>query len=108
MTVTGPLPVIRETIPGDGRTAVLDEMGAPLGGIRYRYSTATAVIDGKKGILYIAVDPDPDPADWAAVVGLIRAVGWDNGVGPHHEDPGAPAFDALRGVWMWRLDYASR
>jgi|SRR5579859_1347646 len=107
MTMTGPMPVIRATIPGDSRTAVLDEMGAPLGGIRYRYPTATAVIDTKKGVLFIAVDPDPAPEDWGAIVGLIRAVGWDNGVGPHYDDPGPPYLcDDLRGVWMWRLEYA--
>jgi hypothetical protein len=81
-------------------------MGCPLSrGIWRTYATADAVIDPATGVLFIACDPEPDPGDWAGVVGLIRAVGYDNGTYPHQDDPGEPEFDALAGVWMWRLEY---
>jgi hypothetical protein len=86
--------------------AALVMMGAPfVGGIWRGYPTADAVIDTRAGALYIACDMEPDPGDWAAVTGLIRAVGYDNGTWPHSDDPGEPVFDALAGVSTWRLEY---
>jgi len=107
MTTTGPLPAITETSTTE-RMAALVMMGSPFSrGIWRSYPTADAVIDTDRGVLFIACDIDPDPGDWAAMVGLIRAVGWDNGAWPHSDDPGEPALDALAGVCTWRLQYVS-
>lgn len=106
MTTTGPLPAIGETSTSTQRMAALVMMGSPFSrGIWRTYATADAVIDTDRGILFVAVDMDPDPGDWANIVGLIRAVGWDNGTWPHSDDPGEPEFDALAGVCTWRLEY---
>lgn len=107
MTTTGPLPAIRDPQAGDERLALLDRMGARQGDrfSRYHYPTADAIIDPGRGVLFIAVDPDPDPADWAAVCGLIRAVGFTDGGLPHRKDPGEPGQDELSGVYTWRLEY---
>ena len=117
MTTTGPLPAIREdcsyteyVVPrSDARLALLHHMGAVPGSmIRYHYPTADAVIDPDRGVLLIAVDPEPDPADWAAVCGLIQAVGFTDGSLPHRKDPGEPDQDPLSGVFTWRLEYADQ
>lgn len=107
MTTTGPLPALRAGGVSSGhRMAVLEHMGALCSeSVHYEYATADAVIDTCRGVLYIAVDLDPDPADWAAVCGLIAAVGWDNGSGQHSSDPGEPGFDPLGQVCTWRLEY---
>lgn len=106
MTTTGPLPAIGETSTSTERMAALVMMGSPFSrGIWRTYATADAVIDTDRGVLFVAVDMDPDPGDWAAVTGLIRAVGFDNGSWPHSDDPGEPIFDALAGVYTWRLEY---
>ena len=106
MTTTGPLPAIRETSTSAERMAALVMMGSPFSKGTWRtYATADAVIDTDRGVLFIAVDQEPDPGDWAAIVGLIRAVGFDNGSHPHSDDPGEPEFDALAGVYTWRLEY---
>ena len=36
---------------------------------------------------------------------LISAVGYDNRAWPHRRYPGEPDYDALSGVYMWRLEY---
>lgn len=106
MTTTGPLPAIRDSITGAQRMATLEHMGAFCEDvIPYGYVTADAVIDPCRGVLFIAADPEVDPGDWAAIVGLIHAVGWDNGSHPHSDDPGEPFWDALGGVCTWRLEY---
>jgi hypothetical protein len=108
MTTTGPLPIVRDPAADDRRLALLDKMGARSAGrfSRYRFPTADAVIDPVRGVLFIAVDIDPDPADWSAVVGLIRAVGFTDGTAPHPRDPGEPEFHGLDAVYTWRLEYA--
>jgi len=110
MTQTGPLPAVELEAPGASdsaaRMAALVMMGSPFSkGVWRSYGTADAVIDTDRGVLLIAVDQECDPADWAAVVDLIRIVGWDNGTRPNSDDPGEPSFDALAGVWTWRLEY---
>jgi hypothetical protein len=106
MTTTGPLPAVGEQSTSTERVAALVMMGSPFSrGIWRTYPTADAVIDTDRGILFMAVDMDVDPGDWAAMVGLIHAVGWDNGTWPHSDDPGVPDFDNLSGVWCWRLEY---
>jgi hypothetical protein len=86
--------------------AALVMMGCPFERGAWRsYPTADAVIDTDRGILFIACDQDPDPCDWAAVVGLIRAVGFDNGGYPCPDDPGEPVLDPLGQVCTWRLEY---
>jgi hypothetical protein len=107
---TGDLPVIRPAGYPEScsaaRMAALVMMGAPFSkGIWRTYPTADAVIDQDRGILFMAVDLEPSPGDWAAMVGLIRAVGWDNGCWPHSDDPGTPGFDPVGGVNTWRLEY---
>lgn len=102
MSDTLPLPAIVEFA---GREVVLLKIGAPFnGGIWHRYPTADAVIDLDQEILFIAADIDPAPADWAAICGLIGAVGFSNGTHGHQGDPGEPRFDALAGVCTWRLE----
>lgn len=110
MTTTGPLPAVREEVFSGQRMAVLEHMGALCSdGISYRYATADAVADPCRGVLYIAVDQDPDPGDWDQVCRLIAAVGWDNGSqGPHSGDPGEPELDPLGRVCTWKLEYGSR
>jgi hypothetical protein len=106
MIDTGPLPAVKQESSSAERMASLVMMGAPFTrGIWRSYSTADAVIDRDKGILFIACDPEPASADWAAIVGLIRAVGYDNGTWPHSDDPGEPFHDALSDVWTWELHY---
>ena len=108
MVNTGPIPAIR--VPdAQERLALLDRMGARLGErfTRYHFPTADAVIDPVRGVLYIACDLDPDPADWQAICGLIRAVGFTDGKLPHRRDPGEPELDELSGIYTWRLEYAS-
>jgi hypothetical protein len=86
--------------------AALVMMGSPFSrGVWRNYETADAVIDTEKGVLYIAVDLECEPGDWAAIVDLIRIVGWDNGRRPNGDDPGEPVFDTLAGVCTWRLEY---
>ena len=106
MTTTGPLPAIQVPF-ADERLALLKRMGVRQGDrfTLYQYPTATAVINPERGVLFIAVDPDPDPADWAAICGLIRAVGFTDGRVPHRRDPGEPDQDPLTGVFSWRLEY---
>jgi len=107
VTITGPLPAI-SIPPDEERLALLDSMGARMGSrfTRYHYPTADAILDPVRGILFIAADQEPDPADWAAVCGLIRAVGFDNRTGgPCPQDPGDPHQDDLSGVCVWRLEY---
>jgi hypothetical protein len=110
MTTTGPLPALGETVLSGQRMAVLEHMGALCStGIFYRYPTADAMVDACRGILYIAVDQEPDPGDWAKVCALIAAVGWDNGShGPRSDDPGEPRLDPLSQVCTWRLEYGPR
>lgn len=108
MIDTGPIPAIRDEIPlADTRSALLDAMGARTGSrfSRYHFPTADAVIDPDRGVLFIVVDPEPEPGDWNAVVGLIRAVGYTNGLPPHRRDPGEPEIDPLWGICTWRLEY---
>jgi hypothetical protein len=106
MTTTGPLPAVGQHSTSAERMAALVMMGCPFTrGIWRTYATADAVVDNDRGILFIAADQEPDPGDWAAVTGLIRAVGYDNGTYPHSDDPGEPEFDPLAGVWLWRLEY---
>ena len=108
MTTTGPMPVIREPSTAE-RMASLAMMGAPVvTGMWRSYRTADAVIDTDRGVLFIACDLDPDPSDWAAVTGLICAVGFSNGQWPHGDDPGEPELDAPAGVYTFRLEYAER
>jgi hypothetical protein len=102
-TSTGPLPVVRLSSGGE-RLALLDKMGARQGDrfTRYRFPTADAVIDPELCVLFIVCDPEPDPADWSAIVGLIRAVGYDQ---TPRRDPGEPEQDPVSGVCAWRLEY---
>jgi hypothetical protein len=105
-TSTGPLPAVRFT-PADERLVLLDKMGARQGErfIRYRFPTADAVIDPVRGVLFIVCDPEPDPADWSAVAGLIRAVGFAGNDRFPRRDPGEPEQDPVSGVYAWRLEY---
>lgn len=104
-TITGPVAPLTGT-----RMARLDAligMGAPMAeDLRHEFPTADVAVDPDRGILFIACDPEPDPVDWATVVGLIKAVGFDNGGFPHHLDPGEPDYDPFLGVCTWRLEYA--
>lgn len=105
MTTTGPLPAIKVTTR-DERLQALGRMGMTPGtGVWYGYPTADAVVDTLKGVLFIAVDMDPDPADWVAICRLITMTGYDNGTWPHSDDPGVPGFDVLTAVNVWRLEY---
>lgn len=111
MTQTGPLPALSLDEPGTSdsanRMAALVMMGSPFSkGVWRSYATADAVVDTDRGVLFIAVDLECDPGDWASIVDLIRIVGWDNGTRPNGDDPGEPVFDALAGVCTWRLEYA--
>lgn len=109
MTTTGPLPVAGGKLCSTQRQAVLDHMGAFCPDrLEYRFGTADAVIDPCRGVLFIAVDPEPDPLDWARICGLLAAVSWDNGTGEHAQDPGEPDWDALSRVYTWRLEWAPR
>lgn len=107
MTTTGPMPAVAQATSSAERMAALVMRGAPFtGGIWRAYPTADAMIDTGRGVLWIAVDAECDPSDWAAITGLIKLVGYDNGCWPHTSDPGEPEFrDALSGVVMWRLEY---
>lgn len=107
MIDTGPqVPITQDFIAAAERAGLLRQMGAPdIGGVWHRYLTADAVIDPGKGVLYIAVDTNPDPDDWEMVCRLISAVGYDNRHWPLRRDPGEPLFDALSGVYMWHLEY---
>jgi hypothetical protein len=88
------------------RAAALVMMGAPFSkGIWRCYPTADAVIDTARGVLFIAADMETSPGDWAAITGLIRAVGYDNGTFPHPDDPGEPEFDPISACYTWRLQY---
>jgi hypothetical protein len=107
MTTTGPLPAVRISSAED-RLALLDRMGARAEDhfTRYHFPTADAVVDPARGCLYIACDIDVNPADWAAVCGLIQAVGFADDSLPHRKDPGEPDIDPLTGICVWRLEYA--
>lgn len=72
-------------------------------GIHHHFATADVVIDPERTVC-IAVDLEPNDADWAEVCRILRAVGYDNGAWPYRRDPGEPTLDALAGVNTWRLE----